>query len=69
MPSGASQLSKWKKDAKEFTVAVHHNEANGYYTTLIPKPVIDHLGKGKNVDAITYTIKGSKIEMKNQDSA
>ncbi len=57
-------MPKWKKDAKEFTVAVHHNEASGYYTTSIPKPVIDHLGKGAEIEAITYTIKGSKVEVK-----
>lgn len=57
-------MPKWKKDVKEFTVAVHHNEASGYYTTSIPKPVIDHLGKDKGVGAITCTIKGSKVEVK-----
>ena len=57
-------MPKWKKDAKEFTVAVHHNEASGYHTTSIPKPAIDHLGKGEGVEAITYAIKGSKIEIR-----
>ncbi len=56
-------MPKWKKDAKEFTVAVHHNETSGYYTTSIPKPVIDHLGKGEGVDAITYKIKGTRTEI------
>jgi hypothetical protein len=56
-------MPKWKKDAKEFTVAVHHNEASGYYTTSIPKPVIDHLGKGKEVEAITYKIRGVRVEI------
>ncbi len=46
------------------TAAVHHNEASGYYTTSIPKPVIDHLGKGERIEAITYTIKGSRVEVK-----
>lgn len=57
-------MPKWKKDAKEFTVAVHHNKASGYYTTSILKPVIDHLGKGEGVETVTYLIKGSKIELK-----
>ena len=52
-----------KKDAKEFTVAVHHNEASGYYTASIPKPVIEHLGKGEKVEAITYKIRGVKVEV------
>ncbi len=56
-------MPKWKKDAKEFTVAVHHNEASGYYTTTIPKPVIDHLGKGKEVDMITYKLRGARVEI------
>ena len=60
-------MPKWKKDAKEFTVAVHHNEASGYYTTSIPKPVIDHLGKGKEVESITYTVKGKRVEVKPAD--
>jgi hypothetical protein len=60
-------MPKWKKDAKEFTVAVHHNEASGYYTASIPKPVVDRLGKGKGVEAITYAIKGSKVELRNPD--
>ncbi len=45
------------------TVAVHHDEASGYHTTSIPKPAVDHLGKGKNIDTLTYTIKGSKVEV------
>ncbi len=51
------------KEAKEFTVAAHHNMASGYYTTTIPKPVIDSLGKGGEVEAVTYLIKGSKVEL------
>ena len=56
-------MPKWKKDAKEFTVAVHHNEASGYYTASIPKPVIDRLGKGEEVEAITYKIRGVRVEI------
>jgi hypothetical protein len=45
---------------------IPQNVASGYYTTSIPKPVIDHLGKGKEVGAITYLIRGSKVEVKNE---
>jgi hypothetical protein len=57
-------MPKWKKDAKEFTVAVHHNETSGYYTTSIPKPIIQHLGRGGEVGSITYVVKGLKIEVR-----
>ncbi len=56
-------MPKWKKDAKEFTVAVHHNEASGYYTTTIPNLVIDHLGKGNRVESVIYKIRGAKVEI------
>ncbi len=42
---------------------VLHNEASGYFTTSIPKPVIDHLGSGEKVEAITYAIKGKRVEL------
>jgi hypothetical protein len=51
-------LPKWKKDAKEFTVAVYHNKDGGYYTTSIPKPLIQRLGKGEEAEVVTYSIKG-----------
>jgi hypothetical protein len=60
-------LPKWKKDAKEFKVAVHKNEKRGYYTTTIPTPVIEHLGKGKEVEAIRYSIKGKRVEVRADD--
>lgn len=44
----------------EFTVAIHRNEASGYYTTSIPKPTIDHLGKGEELRANAYKIRGGK---------
>ena len=53
----------WKKGATEFKVAVHKNEKRVYYTGSIPTPVIEHLGKGKDVEAITYRIKGKRIEV------
>jgi hypothetical protein len=56
-------VPKWKKDAKEFTVSVNHHEVRGYQSS-IPKPIIDHLGKGNEVKAITYIIKGSRVEIR-----
>ena len=61
-------MPKWKKDAKEFTVAVHHNEKSGYHVTSIPKPIIEHLGEGKEIEAITYSLKGKRVEVKVADS-
>jgi len=51
-------MPKWKKDAKAFTVGVNYNETRGYQTS-IPKPIIDHIGAGKEVKAITYLLRGS----------
>jgi hypothetical protein len=52
-------MPKWKKDAKEFTVAVSYDERRGAQA-YIPKPVATHLG---NPEAITYTIKGKRVEV------
>jgi hypothetical protein len=60
-------LPKWKKDATEFKVVVHKNEKRGYYTTTIPTPVIEYLGKGKEVEAITYSIKRKRVEVRADD--
>jgi len=46
--------------------AVHHNEASGYYTTSIPKPIIEHLGKGAEVESITYSVRGRRVEVRAQ---
>jgi hypothetical protein len=56
-------MPKWAKDAKEFTVSVLYHEIKGYQST-IPKPIIEHLGKGKKVERITYQIKGSRVEIR-----
>ncbi len=53
-------MPRWKKDAKEFTVAVSYDEHRGTQA-YIPKPVVERLGNPK---AITYTIKGNKVEVK-----
>jgi hypothetical protein len=37
-------MGKWKKDAKEFVVGVNYVEDRGY-SSSIPKPIIDKLGK------------------------
>ena len=57
-------MPKWKKNATEFTVGVNHNETRGYQTS-IPKPVAEILGKPK---AITYLLKGKKVEVKTADA-
>lgn len=44
-------------------MAVHHNEASGHYATSIPKPTIGHLGKGSEVQRITYSVKGRRTEV------
>lgn len=48
-----------KTNAKEFTVAVSHDEHRGTQA-YVPKPVVEHLGNSK---AITYSIKGKKVEV------
>jgi len=57
-------LPKWKKDAKEFTVSVNHNESRGYQSS-IPKPIIEALGEPQN---ITFVIDGKKIVIKSMGS-
>jgi hypothetical protein len=37
-------MGKWKRDAKEFVVGVNYVEDRGY-SSSIPKPVMDKLGK------------------------
>jgi len=39
-------------------------EASGYFTTSIPKPIIDHLGKGKEIVSLEFAIKGSRVELR-----
>ena len=58
-------MPKWKKNATEFTVGVNYNETRGYQTS-IPKPVAETLGKPK---AITYVLKGKKVEVRTADAA
>lgn len=41
-------MPKWKKDAKEFEVGVNYVEKRGY-SSSIPKPVIEVLGKPETI--------------------
>jgi len=41
-------MPKWKKDAKEFVVGVNYVENRGY-SSSIPKPVIERLGKPESI--------------------
>ena len=41
-------MGKWKKDAKEFVVGVNYVEDRGY-SSSIPKPIIDKLGKPNSI--------------------
>lgn len=49
-------MTRWKKDAKEFTVSVVHLEHRNIVN--IPKPVIEYLGDPDNV---TFCIKKNGI--------
>jgi hypothetical protein len=53
-------MPKWKKDAREFTVAVNFNPIRGFQTS-IPRPVAEALGRP---DSITYIVRGKRIEIK-----
>lgn len=53
-------MPKWKKDAREFTVAVSFHEVKGYGAT-IPKPVIAHLS---NPPRITFVLRKEKVEIR-----
>jgi len=45
-------MGKWKKDAKEFVVGLNYIEGRGY-SSSIPKPVIERLGKS---DTLKFVI-------------
>ena len=46
-------MTKWSKDAKEFTVSVTHNVQNTNSFCYVPKPVLLRLGNPKR---ITFTM-------------
>lgn len=52
-------MPKWKKDAKEFEVALHHDERRGAMA-VIPKPIVDMLGVP---DSITFVIETKHIRI------
>ena len=51
-------------ELRRLSAADRRAHASECYTTSIPKPVIDHLGKGMGIEVITYAIKGVKVEVK-----
>ena len=59
----ANDDAKWNKDAKEFMVGVSYDERRGAQA-YIPKPIAKHLG---NPEAIPYSIKGRRIEVRAAD--
>ena len=54
-------MTKWARDATEFTVSVTHNVQNTSSFSYIPKPVLKRLGNPKRIkftmhdDCITVT--------------
>ena len=54
-------MTKWAKDAKEFTVSVTRNVACKTSYSYIPKPVLDMLGSPKR---ITFAIQDGLIVVK-----
>jgi len=53
-------MPKWKKDEREFTVAVNKHETRGYQVN-VPKPIMETLGEP---DKITFSIRGkNKVEV------
>ncbi len=53
-------MPKWSKDAKEFTVNVHYDEAKGSQIKM-PKPILEKMGKPEK---IKFIIEGKRIEVK-----
>ncbi len=56
-------MPKWKKDAKQFRVKVNSHPTRGYQMN-IPKPIIEHLGKGEEVEALEYAIRKGRVELR-----
>ncbi len=55
-------MPKWKKDTKRFRVTVNTHPTRGYQLN-VPKPIIEHLGKGKTVDSLEFAIRGNRVEL------
>jgi hypothetical protein len=49
-------MGKWKENAKEFVVGVNYVEHRGY-SSSIPKPIMDRLGKP---ETLKFVIKDDK---------
>ena len=52
-------MPKWNKDAKEFTVNVHHSDDKGTQIR-IPKPILE---KMNNPDKVTFVIDGKNVKI------
>ena len=50
-------MTRWKKDAKEFTVRLN-DDTTGSQICRIPKPIVDLLGKPEGVK---FLVKGKYI--------
>jgi len=57
-------MPRWKKGATEFTVSVSYEEKRGYQC-YVPKPIMERLGAP---DAITFEVKGKKVEVRAGES-
>ena len=53
-------MPKWKKDAKEFVVAIDYNDTRGSQCN-IPKPILEFL---KNPDKVMFVITGKSVKIK-----
>ena len=56
-------LTKWKKDATEFTVKVNYNSKRGTQIYL-PKPVVDLLGEP---ESLKFSLKNGRISITSGD--
>ncbi len=52
-------MTKWKKDAKEFTVGISYSETRGIQS-YIPKPIIEFLDNPKK---LKFIIKGKQVHI------
>ena len=47
-------MTRWPKDAREFTVSVTHNVQNTSSFSYIPKPVLKRLGNPKRITFVIH---------------
>ena len=50
-------MPKWNKDAKEFEVSIHYDNAKGSQIR-IPKPILEKIG---NPDKVKFIINGKNV--------